>query len=76
MWRSGTPAPAFRKSEIAVVMSSFGRGTLAQKNAEEGSGLGLPIVKGLIELHGGMFKLEIQGARRHRGRSSCFRPSA
>jgi two-component system cell cycle sensor histidine kinase PleC len=39
-------------------MSSFGRGTLAQKNAEEGSGLGLPIVKGLIELHGGSFTLK------------------
>jgi two-component system cell cycle sensor histidine kinase PleC len=39
-------------------MSSFGRGTLAQKNAEEGSGLGLPIVKGLVELHGGSFVLK------------------
>jgi two-component system, cell cycle sensor histidine kinase PleC len=39
-------------------MSSFGRGTLAQKNAEEGSGLGLPIVKGLVELHGGTFTLK------------------
>ena len=39
-------------------MSSFGRGSLAQKNAEEGSGLGLPIVKGLVELHGGAFTLK------------------
>ena len=39
-------------------MSSFGRGALAQKNAEEGSGLGLPIVKGLVELHGGSFTLK------------------
>ncbi len=39
-------------------MSSFGRGSLAQKNAEEGSGLGLPIVKGLIDLHGGSFSIK------------------
>ena len=30
---------------------------MAQKNADEGSGLGLPIVRGLVELHGGEFKL-------------------
>jgi two-component system cell cycle sensor histidine kinase PleC len=39
-------------------MSSFGRGALAQRNAEEGSGLGLPIVKGLVDLHGGTFTIE------------------
>ena len=49
--------PGIPEAEIPVVMSSFGRGTLAQKNAEEGSGLGLPIVKGLVELHGGSFIL-------------------
>jgi two-component system cell cycle sensor histidine kinase PleC len=49
--------PGIPEDEIAIVMSSFGRGALAQKNAEEGTGLGLPIVKGLIELHGGQFLL-------------------
>ena len=49
--------PGIPESEIPIVMSSFGRGTLAQKHAEEGSGLGLPIVKGLVELHGGTFTL-------------------
>jgi two-component system cell cycle sensor histidine kinase PleC len=49
--------PGIPEDEIPIVMSSFGRGTLAQKNAEEGSGLGLPIVKGLVELHGGSFVL-------------------
>ena len=50
--------PGIPEAEIPVVMSSFGRGTLAQKNAEEGSGLGLPIVKGLVEIHGGSFILK------------------
>lgn len=45
------------EGEIPVIMSSFGRGTLAHKNAEEGTGLGLPIVKGLVDLHGGTFSL-------------------
>ena len=50
--------PGIPEAEIPIVMSSFGRGTLAQKNAEEGSGLGLPIVKGLVEMHGGLFTLK------------------
>jgi two-component system cell cycle sensor histidine kinase PleC len=50
--------PGIPEDEIPIVMSSFGRGSLAQKNAEEGSGLGLPIVKGLVELHGGTFTLK------------------
>ena len=50
--------PGIPEDEIPIVMSSFGRGTHAQKNAEEGSGLGLPIVKGLVELHGGSFSLK------------------
>ncbi|HEY8032113.1 MAG TPA: ATP-binding protein [Methylocella sp.] len=50
--------PGIPQDEIPIVMSSFGRGTHAQKNAEEGSGLGLPIVKGLVELHGGTFTLK------------------
>ena len=49
--------PGIPEDEIPIVLSSFGRGALAQKNAEEGTGLGLPIVKGLVELHGGEFKL-------------------
>jgi two-component system cell cycle sensor histidine kinase PleC len=50
--------PGIPEDEIPVVLSSFGRGSLAQKNAEEGSGLGLPIVKGLVDLHGGTFHIQ------------------
>jgi two-component system, cell cycle sensor histidine kinase PleC len=49
--------PGIPEEEIPTVLSTFGRGSLALKNAEEGTGLGLPIVKGLVELHGGEFRL-------------------
>jgi two-component system cell cycle sensor histidine kinase PleC len=50
--------PGIPPEEIPLVMSSFGRGTLAVSTAEQGAGLGLPIVKGLAELHGGRFVLK------------------
>jgi two-component system cell cycle sensor histidine kinase PleC len=49
--------PGIPDDEIPIVMSSFGRGSLAIKTAEQGSGLGLPIVKGLVDLHGGGFQI-------------------
>ncbi|SEP04211.1 two-component system, cell cycle sensor histidine kinase PleC [Methylobacterium sp. ap11] len=52
--------PGIPEDEIPTVMSSFGRGSLAIKTAEQGSGLGLPIVKGLVDLHGGGFQLKSQ----------------
>lgn len=45
------------EDEIETVLSTFGRGSQAIKNADQGSGLGLPIVKSLVELHGGAFRL-------------------
>ncbi|WP_298964906.1 HAMP domain-containing sensor histidine kinase [uncultured Methylobacterium sp.] len=50
--------PGIPEDEIPTVMSSFGRGSLAIKTAEQGSGLGLPIVKGLVDLHNGSFQLK------------------
>jgi two-component system cell cycle sensor histidine kinase PleC len=50
--------PGIPKDELSRVMQAFGQGSLAQRTAEGGSGLGLPIVKGLIELHGGRFELK------------------
>jgi two-component system cell cycle sensor histidine kinase PleC len=49
--------PGIPEDEIPLVMETFGRGSQAMKSAEPGSGLGLPIVKGLVELHGGSFVL-------------------
>jgi two-component system cell cycle sensor histidine kinase PleC len=49
--------PGIPESEIETVLSSFGQGSLAQKTAEQGAGLGLPIVQKIMELHQGRFDL-------------------
>ncbi len=49
--------PGIPKDEIPRVLQAFGQGSLAHENAEGGTGLGLPIVQNLIELHGGTFEL-------------------
>jgi two-component system cell cycle sensor histidine kinase PleC len=46
------------EEEIPIVLASFGQGTNAIKSAEQGAGLGLPIVKGLVDLHGGSLTLK------------------
>jgi two-component system, cell cycle sensor histidine kinase PleC len=50
--------PGIPKEEMPKVMQAFGQGSLAHQTAEGGTGLGLPIVKNLIELHGGSFDLQ------------------
>jgi two-component system, cell cycle sensor histidine kinase PleC len=49
--------PGIPEDEISTVLETFGRGSAAIKTAEQGTGLGLPIVKALVELHGGQFHL-------------------
>jgi two-component system cell cycle sensor histidine kinase PleC len=49
--------PGIPEDEIVTVLSSFGQGSLAQKTAEQGAGLGLPIVQKIMELHQGRFDL-------------------
>jgi len=44
--------------EIPVVLASFGQGSNSIKSAEQGAGLGLPIAKSLVDLHGGTFTLK------------------
>ena len=49
--------PGIPEDEIPIVLASFGQGTNAIKSAEQGTGLGLPIAKNLVDLHGGSFTL-------------------
>ncbi|MGE0699350.1 MAG: sensor histidine kinase [Hyphomicrobiaceae bacterium] len=49
--------PGIPKDEIPKVLQAFGQGSLAHQTAEGGTGLGLPIVQNLVELHGGTFEL-------------------
>src|SRR5689334_22957825 len=50
--------PGIPEDEISVVLASFGQGSNAIKSAEQGTGLGLPIAKNLVDLHGGSFTLK------------------
>ncbi len=52
---SGSGIP---EDEIPVVLASFGQGSNSIKSAEQGAGLGLPIAKSLVDMHGGTFTLK------------------
>jgi two-component system, cell cycle sensor histidine kinase PleC len=45
--------PGIPTAEKENLMAAFARGAHATKQAIEGAGLGLPIVRGLVEIHGG-----------------------
>ena len=49
--------PGIPEDELPRVLGAFGRGSLALQMRDSGTGLGLPIVTGLAELHGGRFEL-------------------
>jgi two-component system, cell cycle sensor histidine kinase PleC len=50
--------PGIPEEEIPIVLASFGQGSNSIKSAEQGAGLGLPIAKNLVDLHGGTFSLK------------------
>jgi len=50
--------PGIPEEEIPIVLASFGQGSNSIKSAEQGAGLGLPIAKSLVDLHGGTFDLK------------------
>ncbi|MBT9373100.1 ATP-binding protein [Rhizobium sp. CSW-27] len=50
--------PGIAEEEIPVVLSAFGQGAIAIKSAEQGTGLGLPIVQAILAKHDGQFILK------------------
>ncbi len=67
---NGPGIPMFEQQQL---LSAFSRGALATKQAIEGAGLGLPIVKGLLEVHGG--KLQINSESRKGTEIVCLFPA-
>jgi two-component system, cell cycle sensor histidine kinase PleC len=50
--------PGIPSNEIENALAAFTRGSLAAKKAIDGAGLGLSIVKGIMELHGGTIQIK------------------
>ncbi|VAW13968.1 hypothetical protein MNBD_ALPHA09-68 [hydrothermal vent metagenome] len=66
--------PGIPEEEIPLILSSFGQGAQASRQSEDGAGLGLPIVKGLAELHGG--RLVVESVLRQGTRMTVIFPAA
>lgn len=49
--------PGIAEEELPLVLSAFGQGASAVASAEQGSGLGLPIVQAMMTMHDGSFTL-------------------
>ena len=54
--------PGIPPHEIEQALSAFARGSFATKKAIDGAGLGLPIVKGLMDVHGGEVSIRSGGS--------------
>jgi len=51
------------KKELAMAMTDFGQVDSGLARKHEGTGLGLPLTKGLVELHGGTLEIESKKGR-------------
>ena len=49
--------PGIPDHELKLVLTAFGQGAIAIKTAEQGAGLGLPIVQAIMDMHGGQLQL-------------------
>ena len=52
------PQPLVTDLSVPTVMAPFGQVETAFQRAHPGTGLGLPLTRALIELHGGTFHIE------------------
>ncbi|MCF8471005.1 MAG: ATP-binding protein, partial [Parvibaculum sp.] len=52
--------PGIAETEIEKVLHAFTQGASGLAQPGKGSGLGLSIVKGLMDIHGGCFELKSQ----------------
>lgn len=50
--------PGIATGDIPRILEAYGRTDAAEKGAAEGTGLGLTLVKAMIELHGGALEIE------------------
>jgi two-component system cell cycle sensor histidine kinase PleC len=50
--------PGIPEEEIPIVLDTFGQGSNSIKSAEQGAGLGLPIARNLIGMHGGTLAIK------------------
>lgn len=50
--------PGIAAADIPRILEAYGRTDAAEKGAAEGTGLGLTLVKAMIELHGGTLEIE------------------
>lgn len=55
--------PGIPEEEIPAVLSAFGQGSSAHHGKQEGVGLGLPIVQGLVLLHEGVLDIRSREGR-------------
>ncbi len=55
--------PGIAAAELPRILEAYGRTDAAERGAAEGTGLGLTLVKAMIELHGGALEIESEPGR-------------
>jgi signal transduction histidine kinase len=60
-------APVLKQEDLPYIFERFYRGEKSRSRRHGGAGIGLSIVKELIEAHGGEVEAQLQGGRVHIG---------